>query len=187
MTKPGHRGGPRVHIEFREHVLEVSAHGSRGDPELPGDVGVGQSFGHEQHDLVFTRCKRQWSHVCCAPLPRRVRWSPVAGRATVTAAVAFGRFGSAATRPSLRSRSPRRTSPEPTARRNELGGPCSRGTAQGGHSVGGELVPELGRRIEHGSRSSHGRWAFRETGSGSPVERWWSAGAARVVLRARQV
>ena len=50
------------------------------------------------------------------------------------------------------------------------------GTSQAGHAVGCELVPELGRRIH--VMLLRGRLAFRETGSGSQVERWWSAGAA---------
>ena len=42
------------------------------------------------------------------------------------------------------SRSPRRTSPEPTARRNGPAWAVLAGALQGGHAVGGELVHELG-------------------------------------------
>jgi len=50
IANPRHRSGPRVDAQLREHVLEVPAHGSRRDPELPGDLGVGRPFGHQQHE-----------------------------------------------------------------------------------------------------------------------------------------
>ena len=57
----------RVWTRSFANTFEVSAHGSRRDPELPGDLGVGQPLGHEQDDLMLPPCQRGGAHDGCAP------------------------------------------------------------------------------------------------------------------------
>lgn len=106
VAQPRGGGGPGVHPELREHVLEVSTDGARRDPEHHGDLGIREPLGDEVEHLALPRRQARPAMGARAGtallVPRAMKQGDPRTRRARTAGTGSGRGAT----PSARARGP---------------------------------------------------------------------------------